>query len=212
MAAEVLAGELGLDLYAVDLATVVDKYVGETEKNLDKIFAESERVNGVILFDEADALFGKRSEVSDAHDRYANVEVAYLLQRMELFDGIAILATNLRANLDEAFTRRLDSLVDFPEPEAEYRLSLWERSLGPSVPRANDLDLQFLAEAFKVSGGGIRNIVVAAAYMAAEDDRPISMRDLVRATQREYLKLGRLCVESEFGDYYELLGERTAGE
>ncbi|HEY8737773.1 MAG TPA: ATP-binding protein [Candidatus Dormibacteraeota bacterium] len=212
MAAEVLAGELGLDLYAVDLATVVDKYVGETEKNLDKIFAESERVNGVILFDEADALFGKRSEVSDAHDRYANVEVAYLLQRMELFDGIAILATNLRANLDEAFTRRLDSLVDFPEPEAEYRLSLWERSLGPSVPRANDLDLEFLAEAFKVSGGGIRNIVVAAAYMAAEDDRPISMRDLVRATQREYLKLGRLCVESEFGDYYELLGERTAGE
>jgi len=131
---------------------------------------------------------------------------------MELFDGIAILATNLRANLDEAFTRRLDSLVDFPEPEAEYRLSLWERSLGRTAPRADDLDLEFLAEAFKVSGGGIRNIVVAAAYMAAEDDRPISMRDLVRATQREYLKLGRLCVESEFGPYYELLGERTAGE
>ena len=205
MAAEVLAGELGLDLYAVDLATVVDKYVGETEKNLDRIFAESERVNGVILFDEADALFGKRSEVSDAHDRYANVEVAYLLHRMELFDGVAILATNLRANLDEAFTRRLDSLVDFPEPEAEYRLELWERSLGRSAPRARDLDLEFLAEAFKLSGGAIRNIAVAAAYAAAESDRPISMRDLVRATQREYLKLGRLCVESEFGEYYELL-------
>ena len=205
MAAEVLAGELGLDLYAVDLATVVDKYVGETEKNLDRIFAESERVNGVILFDEADALFGKRSEVSDAHDRYANVEVAYLLQRMELFDGVAILATNLRANLDEAFTRRLDSLVDFPEPEAEYRLELWERSLGRSVPRAGDLDLEFLAESFKLSGGAIRNVAVAAAYAAAESDRPISMRDLVRATQREYLKLGRLCVESEFGEYYELL-------
>ena len=205
MAAEVLAGELGLDLYAVDLATVVDKYVGETEKNLDRIFAESERINGVILFDEADALFGKRSEVSDAHDRYANVEVAYLLQRMELFDGVAILATNLRANLDEAFTRRLDSLVDFPEPEAEYRLELWERSLGGSAPRAGDLDLEFLADAFKLSGGAIRNIAVAAAYAAAESDRPISMRDLVRATQREYLKLGRLCVESEFGEYYELL-------
>ena len=205
MAAEVLAGELGLDLYAVDLATVVDKYVGETEKNLDRIFAESERVNGVILFDEADALFGKRSEVSDAHDRYANVEVAYLLQRMELFDGVAILATNLRANLDEAFTRRLDSLVDFPEPEAQYRLELWERSLGRSAPRAGDLDLEFLAESFKLSGGAIRNIAVAAAYAAAENDRPISMRDLVRATQREYLKLGRLCVESEFGEYYELL-------
>src|SRR6266851_4367384 len=171
MAAEVLASELGLDLYTVDLATVVDKYVGETEKNLDRIFAEAERVNGVILFDEADALFGKRSEVSDAHDRYANVEVAYLLQRMELFDGIAILATNLRANLDEAFTRRLD----------------------------------FLAESFKLSGGAIRNIAVAAAYAAAEAGHPLDMGDLVRATQREYTKLGRMVVESEFGPYYRFL-------
>jgi hypothetical protein len=206
MAAEVLARELGLDLYTVDLATVVDKYVGETEKNLDRIFAEAERVNGVILFDEADALFGKRSEVSDAHDRYANVEVAYLLQRMELFDGIAILATNLRSNLDEAFTRRLDSLVDFPEPEQEYRLKLWERSLGTAMPRAGDLDLAFLAESFKLAGGGIRNIVVAAAYAAAEQGQPLLMAHLIRATQREYLKMGRLCVESEFGPYYHFLG------
>jgi len=205
MAAEVLAGELGLDLYTVDLATVVDKYVGETEKNLDRIFAEAERVNGVILFDEADALFGKRSEVSDAHDRYANVEVAYLLQRMELFDGIAILATNLRANLDEAFTRRLDSLVDFPEPEEEYRLQLWLRTLGTAMPRDADLDLPFLAQSFKLAGGGIRNIVVAAAYAAAERGSALSMADLIRATQREYLKMGRLCVESEFGPYYNLL-------
>ena len=205
MAAEVLAAELGLDLYTVDLATVVDKYVGETEKNLDRIFAEAERVNGVILFDEADALFGKRSEVSDAHDRYANVEVAYLLQRMELFDGIAILATNLRANLDEAFTRRLDSLVDFPEPEEEYRLQLWQRSMGTTMPRADDLDLPFLAQSFKLAGGGIRNIVVAAAYASAENGRPLSMADLIRATQREYVKMGRLCVESEFGPYYNLL-------
>jgi SpoVK/Ycf46/Vps4 family AAA+-type ATPase len=207
MAAEVLAGELGLDLYTVDLATVVDKYVGETEKNLDRIFAEAERINGVILFDEADALFGKRSEVSDAHDRYANVEVAYLLQRMELFEGIAILATNLRANLDEAFTRRLDTLVDFPEPEKEYRRLLWERSLGRDMPRAEDLDLGFLAQSFKLSGGAIRNITTAAAYAAAESARPLEMRDLVRATQREYLKLGRMVVESEFGPYYELLSE-----
>src|ERR1700730_8977547 len=206
MAAEVLASELGLDLYTVDLATVVDKYVGETEKNLDRIFAEAERVNGVILFDEADALFGKRSEVSDAHDRYANVEVAYLLQRMELFEGIAILATNLRSNLDEAFPRRLDSLVDFPEPEREYRLKLWERSLGTAMPRAGDLDLAFLAESFKLAGGGIRNIVVAAAYAAAEQGQPLSMAHLIRATQREYLKMGRLCVESEFGPYYHFLG------
>ena len=206
MAAEVLASELGLDLYTVDLATVVDKYVGETEKNLDRIFAEAERINGVILFDEADALFGKRSEVSDAHDRYANVEVAYLLQRMELFDGIAILATNLRANLDEAFTRRLDSLVDFPEPEAEYRRRLWERCLGSSLPRAADLDLDFLADSFKLSGGAIRNIAVAAAYAAAESKHPLGMGDLVRATQREYVKLGRMVVESEFGPYYHFLG------
>ena len=207
MAAEVLAGELGLDLYTVDLATVVDKYVGETEKNLDRIFAEAERINGVILFDEADALFGKRSEVSDAHDRYANVEVAYLLQRMEQFEGIAILATNLRANLDEAFTRRLDSLVDFPEPEEEHRRQLWQRSLGSVVPRDPELDLDFLARSFKLAGGGIRNIAVAAAYSAAELARPVSMADLIRATQREYLKMGRLCVESEFGPYYPLLSE-----
>jgi len=205
MAAEVLAMELGLDLYVVDLATVVDKYVGETEKNLDRIFAEAERVNGVLLFDEADALFGKRSEVRDAHDRYANVEVAYLLQRMELFDGIAVLATNLRANLDEAFARRLDSVIDFPEPEADARRQLWERCLGTRMPRGEDLDLDFLAEAFKLSGGNIRNIVIAAAYMAAESRVPVTMTDLVRATQREYAKLGRMTVESEFGQYYRLL-------
>src|SRR5260370_15384402 len=198
MAAEVLASELGLDLYTVDLATVVDKYVGETEKNLDRIFAEAERVNGVILFDEADALFGKRSEVSDAHDRYANVEVAYLLQRMELFDGIAILATNLRANLDEAFTRRLDSLVDFPDPEEEYRRRLWERTLGTTVPRDANLDLDFLARAFKLSGGAIRNIVVAAAYAAAEEQRAMSMTDLILAMHREYPKMGLLTVECKF--------------
>ncbi len=205
MAAEVLAAELGLDLYAVDLATVVDKYVGETEKNLDRIFAEAERVNGVLLFDEADALFGKRSEVRDAHDRYANVETAYLLQRMELFDGTAILASNLRSNLDEAFARRLDAVVDFPEPEEAYRRRLWEKCLGAKIPRADDLDLDFMAQAFKLSGGNIRNIVMSAAYMAAEGNRALCMADMVRATHREYRKLGRMTVESEFGSYYGLL-------
>jgi hypothetical protein len=205
MAAEVLASEMGLDLYVVDLASVVDKYVGETEKNLDRIFAEAESVNGVLLFDEADALFGKRSDVSDAHDRYANVEVAYLLQRMELFEGIAILATNLRSNLDEAFARRLDALVDFPEPEEEDRLRLWRRCLGTAAPREDGLDLEFLARAFRLSGGNIRNIVVAAAYAAAEGGVPISIGHLARATQREYRKLGRMVVESEFGPYYGLV-------
>ena len=150
-------------------STVVDKYIGETEKNLDRIFAEADRVNGVLLFDEADALFGKRSEVKDARDRYANVEVAYLLQRMERFDGLAILTTNLRANVDEAFVRRLDAIVDFPMPEEEHRRRLWERNLPPDLPLADDIDLDFLARPFKLSGGNIRNMCVAAAYLAAAD-------------------------------------------
>ena len=148
MSAEVIAAELGLDLYKVDLATVVDKYVGETEKNLERIFTEAAGVNAVLLFDEADAVFGKRSEVRDAHDRYANIESAYLLQRMETFDGLAILSTNLRANIDDAFTRRLDCIIDFPAPTADLRLALWERCLAPPLPVGDDLDLPFCAEAF----------------------------------------------------------------
>jgi SpoVK/Ycf46/Vps4 family AAA+-type ATPase len=202
MAAEVLATALGLDVYTIDLATVVDKYVGETEKNLDRIFAEAEGINGILFFDEADALFGKRSEVRDAHDRYANIEVAYLLQRMEAFAGIAILATNLRANIDEAFARRLDAVVDFPMPDEEHRRRLWDQCLGPLVPRAGDLDLDFCAESFELSGGNIRNIAVAAAYLAAAEARPLEMRDLIRGTRREYRKLGRLVGAAEFGRYH----------
>jgi len=205
MSAEVLAAELGFDLYVIDLSTVVDKYIGETEKNLNRIFTEADRVNGILLFDEADALFGKRSEVKDARDRYANVEVAYLLQRMELFDGIAILTTNLRANVDEAFTRRLEAIVDFPVPEQPDRRRLWERNLPPAVPREPGLDLDFLAGKFRISGGNIRNICVTAAYLAAAEDRAISMADLIRGTEREYRKLGRLTVEAEFGPYTDLL-------
>jgi hypothetical protein len=205
--AEVIAADLGFDLYVIDLSTVVDKYIGETEKNLDRIFTEADRVNGVLLFDEADALFGKRSEVKDARDRYANVEVAYLLQRMERFDGLAILTTNLRANVDEAFTRRLDAIIDFPVPEEGDRLRLWERNLPPDVPRDADLDLPFLARRFRVSGGSIRNICVSAAYFAAAGPRSIGMADLIRATDREYRKLGRLRVEAEFGRYFELLDD-----
>jgi hypothetical protein len=205
MSAEVIAGELGLDLYVIDLSTVVDKYIGETEKNLDRVFSEADRVNGILLFDEADSIFGKRSEVKDARDRYANVEVAYLLQRMEQFDGMAILTTNLRANVDEAFVRRLDAIIDFPMPEQEDRLRIWRTNLPAGLPLAPDLDLDFLARAFKLSGGNIRNVAVGAAYRAAEADRPISMLDLVRETEREYRKLGRLVVESEFGAHFRAL-------
>jgi SpoVK/Ycf46/Vps4 family AAA+-type ATPase len=206
LSAEVVAADLGLDLYVIDLATVVDKYIGETEKNLDRIFSEADRVNGVLLFDEADAIFGKRSEVKDARDRYANVEIAYLLQRMERFDGVAVLTTNLRANLDEAFLRRLDVIVDFPMPEEEDRLRLWQLHLPPIIPRADDVDLGFLAGAFKLSGGNIRNVCLQAAYYAAAADRSLTMLDLVRGTEREYQKLGRLTHAEEFGDWLSLLG------
>jgi hypothetical protein len=201
MSAEAIAAELGLDLYTVNLATVIDKYVGETEKNLERIFAEASGVNAVLLFDEADAIFGKRSEVRDAHDRYANIESAYLLQRMETFDGLAVLATNLRANIDDAFTRRLDAIIDFPEPSEPLRLELWQRSLAPPVPVTDDLDLAFCARAFALTGGNIRSIAITAAYRAAAAEHPVGMADLIAAVQQEYRKLGRLVVAQEFGDF-----------
>jgi SpoVK/Ycf46/Vps4 family AAA+-type ATPase len=205
MSAEVLARDLDFDLYVIDLSTVVDKYIGETEKNLDRIFTEADRVNGVLLFDEADALFGKRSEVKDARDRYANVEVAYLLQRMESFDGVAILTTNLRTNVDDAFTRRLDAIVDFPMPDEDDRRRLWLANLPASLPKDDGIDVDFLARRFKVSGGNIRNICVTAAYLAAAGARRLTMADLIRGTDREYRKLGRLTVEAEFGEYFDLV-------
>lgn len=201
MSAEVVARELGMELYVVDLSTVVDKYIGETEKNLERIFVEASDVNGILLFDEADAIFGKRSQVKDAHDKHANVESAYLLQRMESFDGIAVLTTNLRANLDEAFTRRLDVIAEFPIPDAEQRLALWDRCLGTSIPRDPALDLEFCAARFELAGGSIRACAVTAAYLAAESRAPLTMDQLVTAVIQEYRKLGRLVLESEFGPW-----------
>ncbi|MDH6108484.1 hypothetical protein P3T36_003872 [Kitasatospora sp. MAP12-15] len=201
MSAEVIAAELGMELYVVDLSSVVDKYIGETEKNLERIFTEASQVNGVLLFDEADAIFGKRSQVKDAHDRHANVESAYLLQRMESFDGIAVLTTNLRSNLDEAFTRRLDVIAEFPLPDEEQRRALWDRCLGKRIPRGDDLDLGFCARRFELAGGSIRACAVTAAYLAAETGRPLSMAQLVSAVMGEYRKLGRLVLESEFGPW-----------
>jgi SpoVK/Ycf46/Vps4 family AAA+-type ATPase len=207
--AEVVASALGLDLYVVNLAMVVDKYIGETEKNLERIFEEAEGVNGVLLFDEADALFGKRSEVSDARDRYANIETAYLLQRMERFDGIAILATNLRSNLDDAFTRRLDGIVEFPLPEPVQRERLWRHFVG-RLPLAGDVDLAFCARAFALSGGSIHAIALGVAMTAAAGRRDADMGDVVRSVAAEYRKLGRLCHESEFGQYSRLLDPSAA--
>jgi hypothetical protein len=191
LSAEVVAAELGLDLYVVQLSSVVDKYVGETEKNLERIFTEADRTDAVLLFDEADAVFGKRSEVKDSHDRYANMESAYLLQRLESFDGIALLTTNLRANIDEAFTRRLDLVVDFPFPDREQRLALWRHSLS-HVPCVEDVQLGAVAADFELAGGSIRSAVVTAAYLAAGRDDLVTGADLLEGARREYRKAGRL--------------------
>ncbi|WUW92956.1 ATP-binding protein [Streptomyces sp. NBC_01451] len=191
MSAEVVAAELGLDLYVVQLSSIVDKYVGETEKNLERIFSEADRTDAVLLFDEADAVFGKRSEVKDAHDKHANMESAYLLQRLESFDGIALLTTNLRANIDEAFTRRLDLVVDFPFPDAGQRLALWRHSLA-MVPCEPGTDPARVADAFELAGGSIRSAVVTAAYSAVGRGGPVTTADLLEGAEREYRKAGRL--------------------
>ncbi|MGR9086238.1 MAG: ATP-binding protein [Gammaproteobacteria bacterium] len=199
MAADIIAGELGLDLYKIDLSTVVSKYIGETEKNLSRIFAEAETSNAILFFDEADALFGKRSEVKDARDRYANIETGYLLQRMEEHEGVVILASNFRKNMDEAFVRRLHFTVEFPFPGEEDRRRIWEGVWPEAVPRDPDLDLGFLAGRFQVTGGNIRNIALSAAFLAADEGGLVEMAHIVRATQREYQKMGKIVSEVDFG-------------
>lgn len=205
LAASVVAADLGLDLYRVDLSRVVSKYIGETEQNLDRIFDAAAAGNAIVLFDEADALLGKRSEVRDARDRYANIEVAYLLQRIETYDGVVLLASNLPQNLDEAFARRMHIVVAFPRPDAALRLRLWERLIPDAAPLADDLDLGFLARSFPLAGGDIRTVTLDAAFHAAADDAPIAMRHLVRATGCQLAKQGGTAGAEEFGPYAALL-------
>jgi len=204
LAAEVVAGELGLDLYKVDLSAVVSKYIGETEKNLERIFGAAAAGDLVLFFDEADALFGKRSEVSDAHDRYANIEVAYLLQRLETYDGMVVLATNLQRNIDPAFLRRISVAIDFVPPEEPERRQIWARAFPATAP-VSDLDLDFLARQFKITGGVISNAALGAAFLAAADDSPITMRHAILSVKREFQKLGRLRTEKEFDRYFNLV-------
>ena len=199
-AAQCIANELGLNLYRIDLSQVVSKYIGETEKALSQVFDEAEAGHGVLLFDEADALFGKRTEVKDAHDRYANVEVGYLLQRVESFSGIAILTTNLRDNIDSAFARRLRFVVDFPVPDRDRREELWERSLPPAHLRKKDVNLGPFIERFRLSGGHIHNIGLAATHLAAATpDGLLGQAELVQATFRELEKAGLARSAAEFG-------------
>jgi SpoVK/Ycf46/Vps4 family AAA+-type ATPase len=197
MAAEVLAGQLGLDLYRIDLSSVVSKYIGETEKNLRRLFDAAESGGVVLLFDEADALFGKRSEVKDSHDRYANIEVSYLLQRMESYRGLAILTTNLKSALDTAFLRRIRFVVQFPFPDAAQRAEIWSR-IFPSDTPVEDLDTTRLAR-LDIAGGNIRNIALNGAFLAADSGEPVMMKHLLAAAKSEFTKLERPLSDSEMG-------------
>lgn len=199
MAAEVLANELRLDLYRIDLSAVVSKYIGETEKNLKRVFDAAEGGGAILLFDEADALFGKRSEVRDSHDRYANIEVSYLLQRMEAYRGLAILTTNLKSGIDSAFLRRIRFIVQFPFPDAQHRARIWSRIFPDRTPVA-DIDVEKLSR-LNVSGGTIRNIALNATFLAADENEAVSMSHLLRAARSEYVKLEKTLTEAESGGW-----------
>ncbi len=199
MAAEVLAGELDLDLYRIDLSSVVSKYIGETEKNLRRVFDAAEEGGAILLFDEADALFGKRSEVKDSHDRYANIEVSYLLQRMEAYRGLAILTTNLKSALDPAFLRRLRFVVQFPFPDPAARAEIWRHVFPPSAPIAG-LEPATLAR-LNVTGGSIRNIALGGAFLAAAAGDEIRMTHLLQAARSEYAKLEKPLTDAEIGGW-----------
>ncbi|MCC7577327.1 MAG: ATP-binding protein [Methanomethylovorans sp.] len=200
MAAEIVANAVDLDLYKIDLSNVVSKYIGETEKNLEKIFNEAQTSNAILFFDEADALFGKRSEVKDAHDRYANIEIAYLLQKMEEHVGTAILASNFRKNIDDAFLRRLHFTIEFPLPDDISREMIWRGTFPAETPLGDDVDFAFLSK-FKFTGGNIKNIALAAAFLAAGSSGIVGMEHLIKATKRELQKIGKLFTEADFGEY-----------
>ena len=201
LAAHVVADSLGMDLFQVDLSSVVDKYIGETEKNLERVFTQAESLNAVLFFDEADSLFGSRSSVTDARDRYANQEVSYLLQRMEASEGVTVLATNLRGNLDPAFARRLHFMVHFPDPDEPTRRLLWQHHLDqlPGTDPDDPVDVAFLAGSIELAGGDIRNVVLASAYDAVAERRLVGMRDVRSATVRELAKLGRRVSDARWG-------------
>jgi len=199
MAAEVLAQELRLDLYRIDLASMVSKYIGETEKNLRKVFDAAEESGAILLFDEADALFGKRSEVKDSHDRYANIEVSYLLQRVETYRGLAILTTNLKSAIDSAFLRRLRFLVQFPLPDAVQRADIWDRMFPEHMP-TQGLEIAKLAK-LTIPGGSIRNIAMNAAFLAADAASPVKMKHLLAAARSEFAKQERPLIDSEIGGW-----------
>ena len=205
MCAQVIARQLNMELYKINLSQIVSKYIGETEKNLRAVFREAKHASCILFFDECDALFGKRSEVKDSHDRNANVEVAYLLQQIEEYDGVCVLATNLIGNIDAAFLRRITYVVHFPFPDPEMRENIYRRMLPEAAPVSEDIDWKFLGEKFELSGGHIKNIVLAAAFMAASQEEPISMRQLLRAAVNEMRKNEIVVVREQLREYADLL-------
>lgn len=205
MAAQVITNQLHMKLYKIQLSQIISKYIGETEKNLKKVFTEAKNANCVLFFDEMDALFGKRSEVKDSHDRHANIETAYLLQQMEEYDGVVLMATNLLQNIDEAFMRRISFVVSFPFPDAATRTLLWKKMFDANAPMAEDIDYDFLAEAFKIAGGNIKNCVVHAAFLAASEGVPISMRHILRSVVKEQRKNNVIVLKEDLREYADLV-------
>lgn len=205
MAAQVMAGELCLDLYRVELPAIVSKYIGETEKNLEEIFEQAKKSQVILFFDEADVLFSKRTEVRDSNDKYSNMEAAFLLQKMEEYEGITILATNFLQNFDEAFKRRMKFVIDFPFPDEAHRLEIWKQVFPSEVFMEEELDYEFLASSFELSGSNIKNVALHAAFLAAAEERGISMKHLIAGVRNEYEKNGKMLTRAQLGQYYMLL-------
>lgn len=205
MAAQVIANELHLEIYRVDLSQIVSKYIGETEKNLAEIFDSAKKSNVILLFDETDALFGKRTEVKDSHDKHANLETAYLLQKMEEYDGITIMTTNLSENLDNAFFRRISYVVHFPLPDEKSRKMIWQKIYPKEAPLSQDVDFDFLAKKFEISGGNIKNVVITSTFMAASEGKKIEMKHILKAIEYEIKKQGKMISKNDFGEYAYLL-------
>lgn len=202
MASQVIANELDLELYKVELAAVVSKYIGETERNLNEIFDEAMKSQAILFFDEADVLFSKRTEVKDSNDKYNNMEAAFLLQKMEAYSGISILATNYIQNMDDAFRRRVKFLIDFPLPDMEYRKKLWESVFPKDLPLNIDIDFDYLARNFELSGSNIKNTAIHAAFLAASSGQNVGMEQLVKALKNEMTKNGKMLSKEDFGEYY----------
>ena len=205
MAAQVVANELGIEMYKVDLSQVVSKYIGETEKNLNQVFAEAKKSNVILFFDETDAILGKRTEVKDAHDKNANLETSYLLQKMEEYDGITVMTTNYKENIDSAFFRRISYVIHFAFPDARARKEIWKGIFPKATPLGEDVDFDYLANQFEIAGGNIKNIALVASFMAARSGEKVGMRHIVRAVKYEMAKQGKIMLREDYGEYGYLL-------